>query len=289
MLRKQNSLIFNLFIYIPLALLVIAACYPLLYVLFASLSEPSRIVAHKGMLFHPLGLSFQSYLFVFKNQNVISGYLNTLFLVVMGLIVNLTMTILAAFVLSRKNVYWNKILMIFIVITMFFNGGLIPLYLVVKGIGLINSLWSVIIPFAINTFYMIIMRTAFLAIPESLEESAKIEGANHFTILMRIVLPLSLPVLAVMTLYYSVDRWNGWFYASIFLQDRSLFPLQLFLREILIGNSTDSMSSSSAGDGYQIGETIKYATIIVSTLPILVMFPFVQKYFVKGVMIGAVK
>ncbi|NOU74990.1 ABC transporter permease subunit [Paenibacillus sp. LMG 31458] len=289
MLRKQNSLIFNLFIYIPLALLVIAACYPLLYVLFASLSEPSRIVAHKGMLFHPLGLSFQSYLFVFKNQNVISGYLNTLFLVVMGLIVNLTMTILAAFVLSRKNVYWNKILMIFIVITMFFNGGLIPLYLVVKGIGLINSLWSVIIPFAINTFYMIIMRTAFQAIPESLEESAKIEGANHFTILMRIVLPLSLPVLAVMTLYYSVDRWNGWFYASIFLQDRNLFPLQLFLREILIGNSTDSMSSSSAGDGYQIGETIKYATIIVSTLPILVMFPFVQKYFVKGVMIGAVK
>ncbi|UUZ91606.1 carbohydrate ABC transporter permease [Paenibacillus sp. P25] len=160
----------------------------------------------------------------------------------------------------------------------------------VKGVGLINSLWATIIPFAVNTFNLIIMRTAFMGVPDSLEESAKMDGANHFVILFRIILPLSMPVIAVMILYYAVEKWNGWFYASVFLKDRDLFPLQLTLREILIANSTDSMSAGADNaDRFQIGETIKYATIMVASVPILVIYPFVQKYFVKGVMVGALK
>ncbi|KDN34651.1 hypothetical protein K437DRAFT_271422 [Tilletiaria anomala UBC 951] len=197
---------------------------------------------------------------------------------------------MGAYVLSRKNVMWNKVFMFIIVFTMFFSGGLIPLYLVVKGVGLLDTLWSTIIPFTVSTFNLIIMRTAFMGIPDSLEESAKIDGANHFTILFRIIIPLSMPVIAVMILYYAVDKWNGWFYASVFIKDRNLFPLQLVLREILISNSTDSMSSgASAGDRFQIGETIKYATIMVATVPILCVYPFLQRFFVKGVMVGSLK
>jgi putative aldouronate transport system permease protein len=280
---------FDAVIYSLLLLLVVVTLYPLLYVLFASVSDPGEIIAHKGMLWKPLGFTLDSYRLVFDNPIILSGYGNTLFIVFFGTIVNVLVTALGAYVLSRKNVLWNKAFIIMIVFTMFFNGGLIPLYLVVKGVGLLDSLWSTIIPFAVNTFNLIIMRTAFMAVPDSLEESAKIDGANHFTILFRIVLPLSMPVIAVMTLYYAVEKWNGWFYASIFLKDRSLFPLQLILREILISNSTDAMSAGSSGDRYQLGETIKYATIIVATVPILCVYPFLQKYFVKGVMVGALK
>jgi putative aldouronate transport system permease protein len=288
--KPLSEKLFDLVLHILLVLLMIITIYPLLHVAFASLSDPEQIIAHKGVLLKPLGFSWAAYQMVFKNPAILIGYGNTLFIVVFGLLVSLTMTALGAYVLSRKNVMWNKVFMIMIVITMFFNGGLIPFYLVVKGVGLLDSLWSTIIPFSISAFNLIIMRTAFMAVPDSLEESAKMDGANHFTILFRIIIPLSLPVIAVMALYYAVEKWNGWFYASIFIRDRHLYPLQLILREILIANSTDSMSTGAAlGDQYQIGETIKYATIMVATVPILFVYPFVQKYFVKGVMIGALK
>jgi putative aldouronate transport system permease protein len=277
-------------IHVGLVLLMIFALYPMLYVAFASISDAGQLIAHKGLLFKPLGFSIEAYKNVFKNPGILIGYRNTLFILVMGVILNLFMTAMGAYVLSRKNVMWNKVFIIIIVFTMFFNGGLIPLYLTVKNVGLINSLWATIIPFAISTFNLIIMRTAFMSVPDSLEESAKIDGANHFTILFKIIIPLSMPVIAVMILYYAVEKWNGWFYASVFLKDRELFPLQLTLREILLANQTDSMSAgASAGDQFQIGETIKYATIMVATIPILCVYPFVQKYFVKGVMVGALK
>lgn len=286
----SDSRIFDIVITVLLSALVIVTLYPLLYVAFASFSDSSQLIAHKGFLYRPLGFSLEAYKSVFKNPGIITGYGNTLFILVAGVTINLFLTAIAAYVLSRKNVLWNNFLTMLIVFTMFFHGGLIPLYLIVKNVGLIDSLWSTIIPFAVSTFNLIIMRTSFLAIPESLEESAKIDGANHLTILFRIVLPLSMPVIAVMILYYAVDKWNAWFYASIFLKDRSLFPLQLVLREILISNSTDNMASdASSADQFMIGETIKYATIMVATVPILCVYPFVQKYFVKGVMIGAVK
>ncbi|MBM6996715.1 carbohydrate ABC transporter permease [Paenibacillus sp. DXFW5] len=282
--------LFNLVNYTLLLLLVIATLYPLLYVLFASFSDPARLLAYKGLLWRPVGFSLEAYRSVLANPGIGVGFRNTLFIVVFGVTVNIFMTALGAYVLSRNNVMWNKVFMFLIVFTMFFGGGLIPMYLVVKGVGLLDSLWSTIIPFAIGTFNLIIMRTSFMGIPDSLEESAKIDGANHFTILFRIILPLSMPVIAVMILYYAVDKWNGWFYASVFIKSRELFPLQLVLREILISNSTDSMSiGASAGDRFQIGETIKYATIIVATFPIMCVYPFLQRYFVKGVMVGSLK
>ncbi|WNR43032.1 carbohydrate ABC transporter permease [Paenibacillus roseipurpureus] len=280
----------DIFVYAVLSLLILVTLYPLLYVAFASVSEASKLVAHRGFLYTPLGFSLEAYKGVFKNPGILRGYQNTFFILIFGVTLNLFLTGLGAYVLSRKNVFWNKMFMIVIVLTMFFNGGLIPLYLVVKGVGLIDSLWSVIFPFAISTFNLIIMRTAFQSIPDSLEESAKIDGANHFTIFFRIIVPLSMPVIAVMILYYTVDKWNGWFYASIFLKDTKLYPLQLVLREILIANSTESMASAASNqDKFQIGETIKYATIMVATVPVLCVYPFVQKYFVKGAMVGSLK
>lgn len=282
--------LFNVVNYTLLILLVIATLYPLVYVLLASLSDPARLLAYKRFLWKPIGFSLEAYRAVLANPGIGIGFRNTLFIVVFGVTVNIFMTALGAYVLSRKNVMWNKVFMFIIVFTMFFGGGLIPMYLIVKGVGLLDSLWSTIIPFAVSTFNLIIMRTSFMGIPDSLEESAKIDGANHFTILFRIIIPLSMPVIAVMILYYAVDKWNGWFYASVFIRSRELFPLQLVLREILISNSTDSMSiGASAGDRFQIGETIKYATIIVATFPIMCVYPFLQRYFVKGVMVGSLK
>jgi putative aldouronate transport system permease protein len=280
--------LFDVLVYSLLTLLVICTLYPLFHVTFASISDANRLIGHSGLLLKPLGFSLAAYKSVFENPAIRIGYQNTLFILIFGVIINLSVTALGAFVLSRKNVMWNKLFIFMVVFTMFFNGGLIPLFLVVKGLGLIDTLWAVIIPFTISTFNLIIMRTAFMAIPDALEESAMIDGANHFVIFWRIVLPLSLPVMAVITLYYAVDKWNGWFYASVFLRDRDLFPLQLVLREILISNSTDSMLSGG-GDLFQIGETIKYATIMVATVPILCVYPFLQKYFVKGALIGALK
>lgn len=277
-------------IIIFLLILVVLTAYPLIYVLFASVSEGSALMAHSGILLKPYGFELGAYVQVLKNPGVLIGYGNTLIIVAAALIVSMGITAITAYVLSRKQVFWNKAFIFIIVFTMFVNGGLIPFYLVVKGVGLMNSLWSVVIPFAVNTFNLIIMRTAFMAIPDTLEESAKIDGANHITVFARIVIPLSMPVIAVMALYYTVEKWNGWFYASLFIKDRELYPLQLILREILIANATDSMLGSASMDqAEQFGESIKYATIIVATLPILCIYPFLQRYFVKGVMIGALK
>ncbi|MCR2804712.1 carbohydrate ABC transporter permease [Paenibacillus soyae] len=281
---------FDICLYAVLSVLVVVTLYPLIYVAFASISDAAYIVAHKGILWKPVGVNFEAYKSVFANDAIWSGYKNTLFIIVFGVMLNLFMTSLGAYVLSRKNVMLNKPIMIFIIITMFFHGGLIPFYLVVKGVGLLDTLWAPIIPFAINTFNLIILRTSFQSIPDSLEEAAKMDGANHFVILFRIILPLSLPIMAVMTLYYAVDKWNGWFYSSIFISDRDLYPLQLVIREILIANSTEGMTAGGSGnDLFQIGETIKYATIMVSTLPILMVYPYLQRYFVKGVMVGSLK
>ena len=282
--------LFDVVIYGILIGLVIVTLYPLLYVIFASVSDAGALIAFKGILWRPLGFSLEAYRSVMDNPGILAGYRNTLFIVVFGVTLNLFMTSLGAYVLSRKNVMWNKVFMFMIVFTMFFHGGLVPMYLIVKNVGLLDSLWATIIPFSMSTFKLFIMRTAFMGIPDGLEESAKIDGANHFTILFRIILPLSMPVIAVMVLYYAVDKWNGWFYASVFIKSRELIPLQLVLREILISNSTDSMSTgASAADRHQIGETIKYATIVVATLPVLCIYPFVQRYFVKGVMVGSLK
>lgn len=264
--------------------------YPVYYVLVASLSNAQQLAAHKGFLFLPIQPTFAAYEAAFKNPLLLRSYGNTLFVVVAGVAVNLVLTAIGAYFLSRKQVKLQKPIMIMIIITMFFSGGMIPFYFAVKDLGLDGSLWSLIIPSAISTFNLIIMKTAFLSIPDSMEESAILDGAGHITILVRIVLPLSKATLAVIGLYYAVSHWNAWFHAMLFLEEREQYPLQLLLREILIQNNVSDMADAANYSelGF-ISETIKYAVIIIATVPILCVYPFIQKYFTKGVMIGAVK
>lgn len=288
--RSFGEKSFDLFNTLLMLLLCFVTLYPFLYVLFASFSNPADVAQHRGLLYSPIGFNSGAYKAVFDNPMIAKGYQNTLFYVVAGTAINLFMTSLGAYALSRRNLYFKNHIMFLIVITMVFSGGLIPSYLLIGNLGMLNTPWALLIPGAISTFNLIIMRTAFQGVPVSLEESAKMDGANDLTILFRVVVPLSMPVIAVMILWYAVGHWNSYFSALIYLRDRELYPLQLILREILITNSTDNMmTGASAGDKIPIGETIKYATIIVSTLPILCLYPFLQKYFVKGVMIGAIK
>ena len=263
--------------------------YPFLYVVFASISDPNSLIRHRGILWKPYGVQLDAYSLVLNNPNIAMGYLNTVFYVVLGTVINRAMTILSAFVLARRNFLLRKPLTLMALITMYFSGGMIPLYLQVNRLGLLNSVWALLLPTAMSTYNLIIMRTAFSNIPAELEESAFLDGANEWVILFRIVVPLSMATLAVMVLFYSVNIWNGWFNAMIYLQDRKLFPLQLILREILIANDTSSMTVGMTGDKVPLAESVKYATIVVATLPVLCIYPFLQKYFVKGVMIGALK
>lgn len=275
-----------------LTLLMIVCLYPFLYVVFASFSEPWELVKHKGLLLRPLGFSVSGYTAVFKNRSIFTGYMTTLINLFAGTSLNIILTLLAAYAVSRKNFMMKKPVVIMIVFTMFFNSGIIPRFLVVKSLGLYNTRLSMILPTAINVFNLVIMRTAIEALPDSLEEAAVLEGANDFDILFRIVMPLIKSTIAVLVLYYGVAHWNQWYQALMYVQSRDKFPLQLALREILIGNSTESMAAGgadSSGESAVIGEVIKYATIVVSTLPILTIYPMLQKHFVKGVMVGAVK
>ena len=273
-----------------LTLLSLLCLYPMLYVLFASFSDSRELMAHGGLLLAPLKFNINAYTSVFKNPSILSGYRNTLFILVLGTVYSVTLTSLGAYVLSRRNFLLRNFFMMAITFTMFFNGGLIPFYMVVKKVGLYNSLLSLIIPLGISTYNLIIMRTSFAAVPVELEEAARIDGANHWTILFKIYIPVSKAIIAVMILYYGVGLWNGWFYSMIFIADRNKFPLQLILREILIQNDTSSvMGGVGMEDGFSVAESVKYAIIVVATVPILCIYPFIQKYFVKGVMIGAVK
>ncbi|MGG1515709.1 carbohydrate ABC transporter permease [Paenibacillus oryzisoli] len=288
--RSWGERLFDVSNSLLLILLSLLTLYPFVYVLFASISDPTWIAQVRGLIWYPKGVTLEAYRLVFLNPSIITGYLNTLVYVVLGTALNILMTSLGAYALSRKHVMWKNPVMFMIVFTMFFNGGLIPTYLLINDLGMVDSRLALIIPAAMSAYNLIIMRTSFQGVPASLEESAKLDGANDFTILFHVILPLSMPVVAVMILFYGVAHWNSWFSALIYLRTRDLYPLQLILREILITNSTDTMMTGVGGsDKIPIGETIKYATIIVATVPILVLYPFLQKYFVKGVMIGAIK
>ena len=285
-----GSKVFDVVNIVILALLSVACFYPVWYVLVASLSDGNLLMQHSGILLKPIKLSFAAYVKVFQNPMIIQGYLNTLKILVLSLAVQLTMSSIGAYFFSRRSVMFKRPLMILITITMFISGGMIPFYQTLQDLNLLETHWGLIIPFAISTYNMIILRTSFEGIPESLSEAARIDGAGHFTILFKIILPLSKAILAVMALYYGVGTWNGWFWGSTILTDRTMYPLQVILREIIMSNDTSSMTGgTSAGDVEAIGATIRYATIIVATLPILCVYPFLQRYFTKGVMVGAVK
>lgn len=292
---RQISLgqkIFNIFNTLFMLVLVVIMLYPVWYVAVASFSDSTELMKHHGVLLIPVKFTTNAYSLMSRNPMIFKGYINTLVILFASLSLQLVMTSLAAYGLSRRNVLWSKYIMILIVITMYFSGGLIPRYLLIsKTLNLQDSFLALILPTAISTFNMIIMKTSFASIPSSLEEAASIDGADHWTILFRIVIPLSMPVIAVIILYYAVSTWNAWFDASIYIKTREKFPLQLILHEILISNDTSTMTANTgnASDQMSIGESVKYAVIIVATVPILCVYPFLQKYFVNGVMIGAVK
>ena len=292
-MKKKNSnsfSIFNLFNICILSILALLCIYPIWYVLTASLSNGNLIMQHSGLLLLPIKPNIAAYIAVFKNKMILSGYLNTIKILIISLILQITMTSIGAYFFSRERVLFKKPLMFIITLTMFISGGMIPFYQNLRSLHLMNSHWGLILPFMISTYNMIILKTSFESIPKSLSEAARIDGAGHIRILFSIVLPLSKPVLAVMLLYYGVGVWNGWFWASTILTDRSMYPLQVILREILLSNDTSVMTQGvSSGDLEAVGATIRYATVIVATLPILCAYPFLQKCFTKGIMIGAVK
>ena len=289
--RSKAEQAFNIFNIILMFVLMVVTLYPLLYVLFASLSDASKLMKHSGLLFKPLGLNLSSYKIVIQDRQILSGYMNTIIVVVAGVLISMVLTILGAYTLSRKNLYWGKMISMIVIIPMFFSGGLIPFYLLVKNLGMLDSLWALILPTALSTYNMMIMRTALAGVPKALEEAAEIDGANPLVVLFRILIPLTIPTIAVLILYYAVANWNSWFNAMLFLpKAKEKWPLQLVLRNLLIQNQTDDLTSGvAAADKFSVSETIKYATIIVSTLPILCLYPFLQKYFLKGVMVGSVK
>ena len=287
MKKKKKGLLFDLLNGAVLTLVALVTLYPFLYVVFASFSDPLELMSNSGLLFAPMGFSLDAYVRVFENPSIYSGYANTIFYVVVGTLVNIITTCMAAYVLSRKQFMLRRFLTVMFIFTMYFNGGLIPSYLLIKDLDLINSRLALILPGAVNTFNLMIMITGFEGVPESLEESARMDGAGDWTILFRIIMPLAKPTIMVMVLYYAVGHWNSWFNAMIYLRDADKMPLQIFLRDILTRSQLGAMSGQV--DVEDVGLTIKYATIIVSTVPILCIYPFIQKHFVKGVMIGAVK
>ncbi|MBQ7064045.1 MAG: carbohydrate ABC transporter permease [Firmicutes bacterium] len=289
----RGEQIFNIFNVLFLFLMIVISIYPMLYVFFAAFSTPSAYMRQGGnkLLFCPVGFSLASFKAVFKNPSIWTGYGSTIFILAVGVPINIVFTMIGAYVLSRKQLRIRRFLSLLILFTMYFSGGMIPIYLNVRNFGLDGSLWALIIPNAINTFNLIIMRTAFEEVPDSLEEAAKLDGASQLTILFKIMVPLVVPTIAVLILYYAVYHWNSWFNAMLFIHKREKYPLQLILRELIIQNSSifSSELSTSGAEDEMISETIKYATIVVATVPILAAYPFLQKYFVKGIMVGAVK
>lgn len=287
--RYRRNSVSDVLIYLVMIFVIIITLYPFVYVLSMSISDPKNVLADTIWLF-PQGFSLESYKKVFENEDIWTAYSNTIFYTVVGTSLNILFTMLAAYPLSRKTFFARNWIMVMIVVTMFFGGGLIPSFLLIKELGLYNTRWAVLLPGLTSAFYIIITRTFFQSIPDSLTESAKIDGANDIGILMRIIIPLSKPILAVLSLFYAVGHWNSYVPAMIYLPDSKLQPMSLYLMEILVQNNDSMMEGMTEQiDRALYAAQLKYAVIIVTILPILLIYPFLQRFFVKGVMIGSLK
>lgn len=289
--KSREDRWFDLAVYGILTVVMLLTLYPLLYILSASFSNPLSIM--KGNLWlWPQDFTLDSYSKVFQNPDIWRGYRNSFLYLIVGTTINIVFTTMGAYALSRKDLKGRHLLSLLFTFTLIFNGGLIPTYLTYKNmLGLYDNLWVMVIPSAISVWNMIVMRTYFQnSIPYELQEAAFIDGCSNIGTLVRIVLPLSMPIIAVMTMYYGVAHWNSYFPALIYLDDDSKQPLQMVIRNLLIQEDMSSMSGGeSLMDQIVQAEGMKYAVIVVSSLPMLLMYPFVQKHFVKGVMVGAVK
>jgi putative aldouronate transport system permease protein len=292
--RGPGDYIFDIFNALFLFFLVLITLYPFIYVLFASISNPVRMMAHSGLLFRPLGFQLRGYSIVLGNASVKNGYLVTLFIVIAGTLSSMAASVLFAYVLSRRNLMLHRVITFTAIFTMYFSGGMIPLFLVVRGLRLLDNLWSLILPGLISTYNVIILRTAFSAVPHEMEESAKLDGAGSIQTLIAILIPLIMPTIAAISLFYMVGYWNSWTAASIYMKTPQKFPLQLVLRAILLrGEMAESTGGSSMAYEASVDDAlvqlIKYCTMIVTMIPIVIVYPFIQKFFTKGVMIGAIK
>lgn len=284
--------LFLLGIYIFLTLLMLAVLYPLLYIISSSLSSPRAVVSGQVWLL-PVEFSLKAYKSIFHSSQLMYGYYNTIIYTVIGTMINLLFTVLLAYPLSVKSFYGRNLVMVLMMITMFFSGGLIPTYLLVKDLDMLDTRWAMWLPGAFSVFQVIVARTFFQSsIPSEMSEAAQIDGCGDTRYLVSIVLPLSKPILAVLTLMYAVGHWNAYFDALIYLRSENLFPLQYVLRNLLILNASDpEMLANTAQKIREQGfeQALKYALIVVASVPVLIMYPFVQKHFVKGVMIGSLK
>lgn len=264
---------------------------PLIFVVAASFSDPDLVLKGKVLLF-PKGFTTKAYSMVFQNQDIWKGFRNSIFYTLAGTFISMVLTVMAAYPLSRKGLPFKNAIMMLILFTMYFSGGMIPTYLLVKDLGMYDTVWALLIPNAISTYNLIVAKTSFQnSIPQELYESAELDGCGSWNMLYKIVLPLSKAILAVLILYYAVAIWNAYFDALIYLRNTDLEPLQIELRNILLLGQTEQMGTNDVGmaDKIKMAEAVKYSAIVISSIPMVLIYPFVQKYFVKGVMIGAVK
>ncbi len=277
--------------WILVGLLVMITIIPLVYVVIASFMDPSTLIS-QGISFNPADWTVDGYKRVFSDDSIVRGFLNSLFYSFSFSFLTVFITMITAYPLSKPDLYGRGILMTFFIITMFVGGGLIPTYLLIKNLGMIDTVWALIVPGAINVWNIIMARTYFSGLPRELSEAATIDGANELQILFKVILPLSKPIMFVLFLYAFVGQWNSYFDAMIYIKNEDLQPLQLVLRNILIQNqpSQDMVGANTAmAEMKQIAELIKYSTIVISSLPLIIMYPFFQKYFDKGVLVGSVK
>lgn len=290
----RSDRVFDIVNVLFMVVILIIFVWPLWFVVIASVSDPNEIW-NGNVLLLPKGFTMIAYEALADYSMIWTGYRNTIIYTVVGTLVNLVMTVCAAYPLSRKDFMPRNFFMVMFMITMYFGGGLIPTYLVVSNLNLINTPWAMIIPGACSIYNVIIMRTYFInSIPHSLQEAAELDGANAFQFLIKVVLPLSKPIIAVVALYYAVGHWNDFYTALLYINDQDLLPLQSFLRDILMSNkmslnNMQGLDAAAAEAKMQLSQTLKYSVIIISTVPVLCVYPFIQKYFVKGIMIGSVK
>jgi putative aldouronate transport system permease protein len=283
--------VFLAFVYILLAIVLLVVLYPLIYIVSASISSPEAVSAGKVWLF-PVKFSLRGYQVALGNPQIVTGYANSLFYTIFGTLISVVLTILVAYPLSRRKLFGRNILMFFITFTMIFSGGLIPTYMVVKELGMINTRWAILLPQAVAAFFVIIARTFFeLNIPEELSEAAELDGCSDLDFLWKIVIPLSGPIIAVLALMYAVGQWNSYFDALIYLKSPELEPLQLVLRNILILDKAGGsmMDATEYAERLALNNLLKYTVIVIGSLPVMVIYPFIQRYFVKGMLIGSIK
>lgn len=286
--RSLGSKIFDVSNHVVLLFFALATVLPFVNVMACSFASSQEVLKHRFLLF-PTDFSLDAFRYIFSTGTIMRAMSVSLYITILGTLINLILTVLTAYPLAHSNLRGRKYVMHLIVFTMLFSGGMIPTFLVVKSVGLINSLWALMIPNAINAFNLVVLKNFMQQVPMELEESAKIDGCNYFVILVRIILPLSLPAIATFALFYAVGHWNAYFHAILYINDSGKWPIQVLLRQIVL------MAAGGVGDSSQFSsvlippQTVKVATITLSTLPILFVYPFLQKHFTKGIMLGSVK